>query len=87
MALRRVELMAQLSDRKCLRWSHDLVEEESSRLARGVALNRPDYAFNDDGRWFPPVTGIADGLKSLTEKELKTTIAELKFFATTAGGY
>lgn len=74
MAIRRAQIMAQLSGRKCLEWWHSLVRLEAARLALGKPLRPADYAYRNDGRWFPQMRGLADDLARIFTEGLQTAV-------------
>lgn len=76
MAVRRAELMNEMSGKNCLLWWRGLLEEETTRLAQDRTLQWDEYALREDGHWFPPLTGIADQLSDVFRNSLKEVIDE-----------
>ena len=78
MAVERAKLMTELSGQKCLLWWHGLIEEESRRLALGESMKPTEYAYRDDGRWFPPSmnTNLAANLGASIETEIKEALMQ-----------
>ncbi len=77
MAIRRVELMTEFCGRRCLPPWHELIEEEAFRVATGRALKREEYAWRDNGRWFPQMTAVGPDITSIMRRELVLMVARI----------
>lgn len=64
-AKRRAEIVLQLCGGKCFTWFFDLTGKEVLQAALGGVLERPGYALNDEGRWFPNVESLAHDLRDV----------------------
>lgn len=76
-AKRRAEVLLELCGGKCLTWIFDLTNREVLQAASGGSLERPGYAFNEEGRWFPNVESIAHDLRDVLAETFREELKKL----------